>query len=129
VEEALVSALLNNAALAALVSTRIDWLLRPQGSAVPAITLQVVSGTMAHTFQGRDGLTEYLVQIDVWADTYGSMKTVQRALTAALDGLKAAPLQAFPEQVRETLEPGDAPDTSGLIDLYRGTTDVRVFAA
>jgi hypothetical protein len=123
-EEALRAHLLANAAVAALVGTRITWLQRPQGSALPAITLQGVSTRRDHTLEGRDGLVGRLVQIDVWATTYATMKDIQRALISALDGPFADPIHvALVENERETLEAAAA----GGTDLFRASVDVRAW--
>lgn len=127
-EEALRTFLLANAGLAALVGTRITWLTRPQGSALPAVTLQVVSAGRGYTMQGREGLVGRLVQMDCWATSYASMKATERALVAALDGLKTDPFQgAFIESDGESHEAGDAADAQGSTDYFRARLDVRVW--
>lgn len=127
-EEALRAYLRADAALAALVSTRVEWLKRPQGSALPSVTLQIASAPRSYTMGGRVALVGYLVQMDVWAASYTSMKAVSRALIVALDGLIEAPFQAaLIENERETTEPQDGPDATGSTDFYRSSLDVRVW--
>lgn len=126
-EEDLVAFLLADAGLAALVSDRINWLLRPQGQVLPAVSLQVVSGARDYVIghRGREGLVGYLVQFDVWAASFKSMKLVSRAIVAALDGLNAGAFQgAFIESERDTVETDDAATT-----FYRGSIDARIWHA
>lgn len=128
-EEDLVALLLADAGLTALVGTRIKWLLRPQGSALPAITLQLAAGGRDYHFGGRSDLSGPLIQMDVWAATFASMKAVERALLTALDAITAAPFQgAFVESERETTETQDGPDATGSTTFYRASKDVRVWS-
>jgi hypothetical protein len=129
-EEGLIAYLLADAGVAALVATRVYWLRRPQGGALPSITLQIVSTDREYTQAGREGLVGYLVQIDVWGATFKSMKQVQRAVIAALDSLSTTPFQgAFIESERETAEDQDGPDATTSTTFYRASVDVRVWHA
>lgn len=129
-EEALIAFLLADAGLAGLVGTRIDWLRRPQGAALPSITLQNASTAREYVMTGREGLVGYLVQIDVWGSTYKSMKQVHRAVIAALGDLNTAPFQgAFLETERETAEEQDGPDATASTTFYRASIDVRIWHA
>lgn len=129
-EDALRTFLLADPGLSALIATRVVWLRRPQGSALPSITLQIVSGDHEYTMAGREGLVGSLVQMDIWAATYASMKDVERALIAALDNLKSAPFQGgFIESQRESSEAQDGPDASGSTDYFRSSLDIRVWHA
>jgi hypothetical protein len=127
-EEDLRSQLLGNAGLAALVSRRITWVTRPQGSELPAVVLQMVSGGRDYTTQGIMPLTGALVQIDCWGGSYQSAKLLSRAVIAALETL-ATPFQgAFVENERDSFERGDGPKTTtGPSDYYRSSLDVRVW--
>ena len=127
-ESALRTFLLASAGLTALVGTRIVWLRRPQGSPLPSITLQVVSGAPDYTMAGRVGLVGRLVQMDVWAATYESMKNVEAALILALDDLTTDPFQgAFIESQRESAEDQDGPDATGSTTYFRSSLDVRIW--
>ena len=127
-EEALRAALLADAGVAALVGRRVSWGARPQSSLLPAVILHNVSSPMTHTLRGRVGMTGHLVQIDCWGGSYAQAKALARAVTAALDALKAEPLQAFPESARDDdFTQGDGPDPSGASDFYRTSIDARVW--
>ena len=127
-EEALIAALLANAGLTAFVDDRIDWLKRPQASSLPAITLQVASSPYSYTLNGRDTLTDRLVQIDIWGSTYASMKATARAVRLALDELNAVPMVAFIENERETHEGRDDPGNDGSTDFFRTSIDARIWS-
>jgi hypothetical protein len=120
--------LLANAALTALIGQRVTWVRRPQASGLPALTLQIVGGSPDYTMAGRVDLVGRLVQMDIWAATYESMKAVERALIVALDVLNTAPFQAaFIESQRETSEAQVGPDATGSTDYFRSSSDVRVW--
>lgn len=87
-EEALVAFLLADAALAGLVATRITWQSRPQGEALPAVTLQRVSGARDYHMQGPSGLVQSRVQVDCWGATYASALAVSRAVRSLLSGIR-----------------------------------------
>lgn len=110
-EEAVVAYLLANTTLAGLLGNRINWNTRPQGSQLPAIVLQRVSGTTDYTMDGPSGLKQSRVQIDCWAKTYGSSVAVSRAVKSALSGLRAdlgsTNIQgAFVDNERQSFEQG-----------------------
>ena len=125
-EEALRALLLANTALAALVGRRIDWLERPQGKALPAITLQVISAPRRYTFKGRAPTVTRLVQIDIWGSTYATMKAASRAAVTALDEFTTAGFHGvFIEGERETSERRDGPDAAKSTSIFRTSLDVR----
>lgn len=83
-EEALIARLLATAAVTAIFGTRITPVLRPQGEALPAATVQTVSGERRRHYQGHDELIGARVQIDCWGRNYAEAKTGARAVIAAL---------------------------------------------
>lgn len=87
-EEALVDFMLRDAGLAALVATRINWQARPQGDALPSISLQRVSGVRDYAMQGPTGLVESRVQVDCWGSTYASALAVARSVRDLLSGVR-----------------------------------------
>jgi hypothetical protein len=90
-EESLAALLLAHAPLTALTSTRIHWLRAPQAVARPYVVLQSISGIPDVTHQGPSGLVAGRVQVDCYGDTYGSAKTVARAVTGRLSGYRGTP--------------------------------------
>ena len=65
-------------------ASRIYWLDRPQGTDLPAITLQTISADRPRTYGGMQGLRLSRVQMDVWANSYAEGRTVFEAAVAAL---------------------------------------------
>lgn len=124
-EAALIAALLADPALTALVEQRINWNARPQGEGLPAIVLTRVAGRRHYDMGQRIGLTETLVQFDVWAASLSSALAVKAALLAALDSLTAAPFQrCFAESERDSFEPAEGPDE---VHFHRASVDVRIW--
>lgn len=58
IEEALKKILTKDPAISKLVASRVFPLIRPQGSALPAITYQRASGIRDHDMEGATGLVE-----------------------------------------------------------------------
>ncbi|VVT20318.1 conserved hypothetical protein [Sphingomonas aurantiaca] len=129
-EEALRAKLLETVALKALVDTRVDWGLRPQGSALPGVALFGVTGIPGMTMTGASGWTRSRVQIDVWGRTYKAARDV--ADTIAGEG---GALVGFRGTVREVRlrtfilgrRTGDDTDAQGPI--FRQSIDVLVWHA
>lgn len=119
--------LLAGAGVAAIIADRATWGLRAQGEPMPALGLHGISARRGYTMAGPSGLTGHLVQIDCWANTYRDAKALERAVVARLDEAKAAPLQAFVEDIREDSEAAEAPAPSGATGLFRSSLDVRVW--
>lgn len=87
-EEAIVAYLLADSTLSALVSTRVFPLSRLQGSALPAVTYQRISGAPLYADDGEVGLTEARLQVDTWAETYSTAKTAARAVIDRLSAVR-----------------------------------------
>ena len=83
-EANLIAKLLATAGVTALVSTRINWSRRPQGSALPAIVLHRIDGAPDYHHAGASGLVQSRVQVDCWAVSYGAAKAIARAVETAV---------------------------------------------
>lgn len=101
-EESLLARLRANAGLLALVSDRIDWIERPQGDALPGVTLQVIDPGRHYTLDGY-GLNGTRVQIDSWGSIYDDAKLVARAV---LEAIEPAATQGAIEFSRSFLDGG-----------------------
>lgn len=75
-DEALRDLLLGTAAITAIVARRVDWGVRPQGDALPAITLDRISGVPQMNMAGPSGWDLDRIQIDSWARTYKVAKDI-----------------------------------------------------
>ena len=84
-EEALVARLLANVPLETGVETRINWIERPQGEGLPAITLQVIDAGDEYHHGGRVDLLYPLIQFDCWGRSYLEAKTAARALLSEIE--------------------------------------------
>lgn len=86
-EEALLSYLKAASAIASLVGTRINLVRSPQGTVCPRVVLTRVSGLRDMTLNnGPSGYVSSRVQVDCYGTSYGSAKTVARAIEARLSG-------------------------------------------
>lgn len=114
-QEALRTRLLADGPLAALVSTRIDWVERPQGKPLPAVTLQSVADAREQNFKGFEGLQPARVQYDVWADTFADARSTAEALISAAVPAQTGNGHAFargmielaPRDIAERVSSGD----------------------
>lgn len=85
-EEGVISYLLSDSTVQALVSNRVFPGSRPQGSQLPAITIYRISGAPIYADDGEAGLDESRVQIDCWGETYSEAKQTARAVRDRLSG-------------------------------------------
>lgn len=76
--------LLADGTIAGLVSTRVDWGVRPQAAGLPAITLTLVNDNRDQTMAGVQTTQGPLVQVDCWAETYSGMLTLREAVITLL---------------------------------------------
>ena len=83
-EAVFLSVLQGNAALKALVGDRVFALIIPDGTYLPCVTFQRISGMPANTVGGRSGREEIEMQVDVWARTYAEAKAVTKAVRDAV---------------------------------------------
>lgn len=86
-EEALLSYLLAASGITSLVGTRINWVRSPQGAVSPRVVLTRISGLRDMTLNnGATGYVTSRIQVDCIGTSYGSAKTVARAIEARLSG-------------------------------------------
>jgi hypothetical protein len=126
-EEAFRARLLAHAGLASLVASRVVWIERPQGTGLPAVTLQLVSIGRDYTYSGADGTGNPRVQVDCWGRSYGEAKAVSRAVISAVEqratqgAVKFAP--AFIDAARDM----PPEELAGGVKVYRVTLDIIVW--
>lgn len=109
---------------ATAAGSRVYWVDRPQGSALPAITLQVISGDRPQTYDGFQSSRQSRVQMDVWAETHAA----GTALLEAAIGAVAPRVTANGIQFDRTFFEGER-DTSerlGTANIYRAGIDLLV---
>lgn len=108
-----------NSAVVALVGDRIYPLVRPQGSALPAIVFTVVDDLPVNSLGGAtSGLVDALVQFDCYAKTYVSAHAVAKAVSDML-----SKRVADPAAVRQAKRDGYEDET----ELYRVSMDFSMW--
>jgi hypothetical protein len=83
-EADLITYLLADASLTAIVSNRVYPQSVPQGAAMPAITVNTISGAPLYADEGEVGLDQNRVQISCYGDTYAVAKSVADAVRSRL---------------------------------------------
>jgi hypothetical protein len=127
VEESLRARLLANVALAALVGTRVSWIERPQGAALPAVTLQIISPGRAYTHGGANNLADTRVQIDCWGASYASAKAVARAVIPATESAGTQGATKFSQSFLDASRDMPVEDLEGGMKVYRVSHDFIIW--
>lgn len=83
-EQQVRAVLVGHAGVTAIIHGRVFPLLIPEGTPLPCVTFQRVSGTPENTLAGHSGLEEVMLQIDCWSATYGGAKALAKQLRAAM---------------------------------------------
>ncbi len=82
-------ALHGDAAIAALVGTRITPWPLPQNQGLPAITYTPTGGDVAHAFGADPVITMPRVQLDVWSMSYSGAEAIARLMRTRLRNYRA----------------------------------------
>lgn len=83
---AIYSRLANDAAVTALVSTRIYPSSAPQDDVRPYLVLHEIVAIATNDYGGDIGFVNATMQVDCWADTYAAAKSLRNAVRDALSG-------------------------------------------
>ena len=83
-EAALRTRLKNASAVTAIVGNRIDWDVRPQATALPALVLETVIGNNPQHMQGYTGFTDTVVQFNCFAKSKKAAVELREAVQAAI---------------------------------------------
>jgi hypothetical protein len=124
-QQAMRKRLLDIPAISNVVGNRVDWMKRPQGSALPAIVLQVVNDTRRFHLKDYMGLRSTQVQVDVYGLAYGPTLALSRLVIEALkapaviSGKVFSP--TFVDSQRETTE------VIGTAEVHRQSLDLNVW--
>jgi hypothetical protein len=103
---AIIARLEADAAVAAIVGDRVHWLVRPQGTPLPALVLQLISETRTQHLKGFDDAFEARVQLAALSERYSESRALIEAATAAL------------------IDVAEVTDPSGpAVIFWRGATD------
>ena len=130
-EVGLISYLEGYAGLAALISTRIYHMMKPQSVVYPCVTFQRIDTPRIHTMDssGATGtLARPRIQFDAWADTYTAAKNITDQLRAALNGKRGSIGTApYAVTIRSALVDGEAPSYDTLVSMYRSRSDFIIY--
>lgn len=126
-EKSLIAYLLAFPALQALVSNRINWQVKPQGTLNPYVVLNVVSGVRDANYQSHDALVQTRLQADCWGLTFASAKAVGDAVQERLLSFRGAYLGTyfdgiFLDSERHGYDASQTPDK-----LYRVSIDFMIW--
>ena len=105
--------------------SRVYWVDRPQGSALPSITLQTISGDRPQTHEGMQATRDPRVQMDVWGTSYAEAKSIMEAAIAALTPEVVSNGISF-ERMRFEGE-RDGLERLETVNVYRRTIDLIVW--
>jgi hypothetical protein len=125
VDEQLYARLRDDAALAALVGTRIFPLLAPQDAPLPFIRYQLVSRVADEALDAVSTLASYRFQIDAYGATYASARAVQARMKELLNGW--AP-DTGPIERSVLINVTDRHEGDDARKLYRTSQDYQITA-
>lgn len=120
---ALRARLLAAAPVTAIVSQRISWLTRPQAGALPALTLQVISGAHDQHLKGFEK-QQSRVQIDAWATLSAEAAAIIAAVIDALAPGATVEGVQFGRGFFESEQ--DFTERLGEADIYRVSVDAII---
>ena len=89
-EAGLISLLVANNGVHALVGGRIYPLLLPETPTLPAVTYQVISTVPVYSLDGAAGAQKVRIEFNAWANTYGECKQVSAAIRTTLESYRGA---------------------------------------
>lgn len=117
--------LLAAAPVTALAGARIYWVDRPQGDALPAVTLQIVSDPRPQHLKGFQDLRATRVQVDIWAAGYAQKTALAEAVIAAIVPEATGNGIRFDRTLVDAVR--DLGDNSGTDFIHRTTIDLIVW--
>ena len=123
IEQGIEKRLLADAAVSALIGTRMYPLVLPEQCSYPALTYQLISSPETYTNDGPLGEVRARIQIDAWGKRYAQVKAVSKAVRASLNGFVGTLTDPDETEVLE-IECDDASDGFDAPgSLYRCQSD------
>lgn len=98
-------------ALSALVSGRVYPQFAPQEAALPFVVWRILGKTPLTALGGYQGLTQYSVAFDAWADTHDAAMALARQIETAVEASalisyrESAPSEDFEPDLDAFIEP------------------------
>lgn len=131
--EAVTYRLLHDAAVTAIAQARVNWMVRPQSEALPAVTLQVVSDPRTSHLKGEDDARFTRLQADCWAETYLGAVDLAFAVIRAMEQPATVQGKRFgqaqvegPRDLGETVGSGGDAQSSGTF-IHRQSVDFIIW--
>lgn len=125
IEQALMTFLLAQSGITALVGQRIHFAEVPQDAIGPYLVANKISGPREHSHGGASGLAHPRFQFTAFAETYSAAKLVVAAVQAALQGYSGTmggaggvDVQAALYDDETDLDPGDYTGLFGVAADY-----------
>lgn len=123
----LISLLLANTQLAALVSDHIQWRKSEPTAELPRIILHTISQRPDYHMTGPSGLAVSQIQVDCIGGTYAQAQSVASAVISALSGYSGTHGTTkfdgiFMDAMRDTIEDDDTPS-----DLFGVSLDFTLW--
>lgn len=104
---------------------RVYWVTRPQATALPAITLQTITGDRPRTFGGLQPTRSPRIQVDAWAESYAGARAIIEAIVATLEPKETSNGITFDAIFFESER--DFIERQGTTDIYRTSIDLIVW--
>lgn len=117
---ALRTRLLADATISGMVGQRIDWGLRPQGKALPAIRLTKIATPRDYTMEGAQATQFHIVQADCYAATFKAVQDLGDAVIACLEPASGSFLASFIDRDR------DASERTETSEIHNRSLDIKI---
>lgn len=88
IERAISTYLMGKSTVIALVGTGVYPFPAPASASYPFITFQLITEEHSHSMSGAVGLTNPVMQIDIWSESFSDQMLVSEAVRNALDGFR-----------------------------------------
>lgn len=111
------------ALLAPVAGGRRHWVRAPQTTPRPYVVMQRIDGLVGYTMKGEAGHTSSRIQLDCYADSYGSAKATARSIKDILSGYRSGFIQGVFLDSERDLPVSDAGEVN---NLFRTTLDIVV---
>jgi hypothetical protein len=124
-ETQLRSRLTSDSAVAAIVGTRVNWGVRPQGEAYPSVVMTIIDDDRPQHMAGLITCRETLVQFDCYGITRAQVAALREAVIAAITPGAIVSGMIFLRSFVDTVRNMDAYTDTGLV--FRDSVDARVW--
>lgn len=112
---------------ATAAAQRVSWVSRPQGKALPALTLTMVSPGRGYSHAGADALQESRVQVDCWGRTHLEASQLAGDVLAALEPAASIGGTEFGQSFLDGDRDMPPEDVPGGTTTFRRTLDFMIW--